>query len=65
MLVASNSLFKAELIDRRIWPSLTDVLVESSKWIGWYNTRRLHLSLRYRPQREAHQEWKMLQANAV
>ncbi|WP_353960112.1 integrase core domain-containing protein [Corynebacterium faecale] len=38
------------------WPSLTDVLVESSKWIGWYNSRRLHSSLDYRPPREAHQD---------
>ncbi|WP_082353312.1 hypothetical protein [Corynebacterium deserti] len=34
MAEALNSVFKAELIDRRVWPSLTDVLVESSRWIG-------------------------------
>ncbi|MGP5241957.1 hypothetical protein [Corynebacterium flavescens] len=38
MAEALNSLFKAELIDRRIWPSLADALMASSKWIGWYNT---------------------------
>lgn len=65
MAEALNSVFKAELIDRRTWPSLTDVLVESSKWIGWYNTRRLHSSLDYRPPREAHQAWTTLQAQAA
>lgn len=65
MAEALNSLFKAELIDRRSWPSLADVLVESSKWIGWYNNRRLHSSLDYRPPREVHQEWNMLQAQAA
>ena len=65
MAEALNSLFKAELIDRRSWPSLADVLVESSKWIGWYNNRRLHSSLDYRPPREVHQEWKILQAQAA
>ena len=65
MAEALNSLFKAELIDRRSWPSLTDVLVESSKWIGWYNNRRLHSSVGYRPLREAHQEWIELQAQAA
>lgn len=54
MAEALNSVFKAELIDRRTWPTLTDVLVESSKLIGWYNNRRLHSSLGYRPPREAH-----------
>lgn len=61
MAEALNSLFKAELIDRRSWPSLADVLVESSK----YNNRRLHSSLDYRPPREVHQEWKILQAQAA
>lgn len=65
MAEALNSVFKAELIDRRTWPSLTDVLVESSKWIGWYNNRRLHSSLGYRPPREVHQEWNTLQAHAA
>lgn len=42
MAEALNSVLKAELIDRRAWPALTDVIVETSKWVGWYNTRRLH-----------------------
>ncbi len=65
MAEALNSVFKAELIDRRVWPSLTDVLVESSRWIGWYNTCRLHSSLGYRPPREAHQDWTILQVQAA
>ena len=35
MAEALNSLFKAELIDRRSWPSLADVLVESLKRPGF------------------------------
>ena len=62
---ALNSLFKAELIDRRTWPSLADVLVESSKWIGWYNNRRLHSALDHRPPREVHQQWHDRQAYAA
>ena len=34
MAEALNSVFKAELIDRRTWPALTDVIVETSTWIG-------------------------------
>lgn len=34
MTEALNSVFKAELIDRRTWPALTDVIVETSRWIG-------------------------------
>ncbi|WP_081375357.1 integrase core domain-containing protein [Corynebacterium glutamicum] len=56
MAEALNLVFNAELIDPRTWPPLTDVLVESSKWIGWYNSRRLYWSLDYRPPREAHQD---------
>ena len=65
MAEALNSVFKAELIDRQIWPSLTDVLVESSRWIGWYNSRRLHSSVDYRPPREVHQDWTKRQAQAA
>lgn len=65
MAEALNSVFKAELIDRRTWPALIDVLVETSKWIGWYNSRRLHSALSHRPPTEVHQEWKMLQVHAA
>ena len=34
MAEALNSVFKAELIDRRTWPALTDVIVATSAWIG-------------------------------
>ena len=65
MAEALNSVFKAELIDRRVWSTLTDVLVATSKWIGWYNSRRLHSALKHRPPKEAHQEWKKYQALAA
>ncbi|SDS78394.1 Integrase core domain-containing protein [Corynebacterium timonense] len=47
----------AELIDRRTWPGLRDVLVATSTWVGWYNNRRVHSALGYRPPRQAHQEY--------
>ena len=65
MAEALNSVFKAELIDRRVWSTLTDVLVATSKWIGWDNSRRLHSALKHRPPKEAHQEWKKYQALAA
>ena len=46
----------AELIDRRTWPALTDVIVETSKWVGWYNTRRLHSAVGYVPPVQAHRQ---------
>ena len=65
MAEALNSVFKAELSDRRTWPALTDVIVATSKWIGWYNNRRLHSALAHRPPKEVHQEWQKCQAYAA
>lgn len=62
MAEALNSVFKAELIDRRTWPALVDVIVETSRWVGWYNTERLHSSLGYIPPVEAHQAFLNQQA---
>jgi putative transposase len=39
---------KAELIDRRGWPTRNTVHTAIFEYIeGWYNTRRLHSSLGY------------------
>ncbi|SMY05465.1 IS3 family transposase [Brevibacterium antiquum] len=57
MAEALNSVYKAELIDRREWSGLIDVMAETSKWIGWYNRRRLHSAIGYRPPFEVHREW--------
>ncbi|WP_425429808.1 integrase core domain-containing protein [Corynebacterium pacaense] len=65
MAKALDSVFKAELIDRRSRPTLTDVIVATSAWIGWYNNRRLHSALAHRPPKEVHQEWQTLQAYAA
>ncbi len=56
MAEALNSVFKAELIDRRTWPALADVIVETSKWVGWYNTRRLHSAVGYVSPVQAHRQ---------
>lgn len=65
MAEALNSVFKAELIDRRTWSTLTDVLVATSAGIEWYNSRRLHSAVSHRPPAEVHQEWKKCQVLAA
>ncbi|MGO1175495.1 MAG: integrase core domain-containing protein [Brevibacterium aurantiacum] len=52
-----NSVYKAELVDRKVWSGLIEVMAETSKWIGWYNGRRLHSAIGYRPPFEVHREW--------
>ncbi len=57
MAEAFNSVYKAELIDRREWSGLTEVMAESSKWIGWNNRHRLHSAIGYRQPFEVQAEW--------
>ncbi|ALD65340.1 hypothetical protein AFL94_17035 [Arthrobacter sp. LS16] len=64
MAEALNSVFKAELIDRKSWSGLIEVMAETSAWVGWYNTQRLHSSLGYTTPREAHQAYVALPAAA-
>ncbi|MDN6490504.1 MAG: integrase core domain-containing protein, partial [Yaniella sp.] len=51
-----NSVYKAELVARKVWSGLIEVMAETSKWIGWYNGRRLHSAIGYRPPCEVHRE---------
>ncbi|MDN6148973.1 MAG: IS3 family transposase [Yaniella sp.] len=57
MAEALNSVYKAELIDRREWSGLIEVMAATSKWIGWYNRQRLHSAIGYRPPFEVQAEW--------
>lgn len=57
MAEALNSVYKAELIDRRVWSGLIEVLAETSAWVAWYNQERLHSAVGYRPPYEVHSEW--------
>lgn len=57
MAEALNSVFKSELIDRRPWSGLIEVIAETSKWVGWYNRKRLHSGIGYRTPVEAHDAW--------
>lgn len=57
MAEALNSVYKAELIDRRRWSGLIEVMADTSKWVDWYNTKRLHSSIGYRPPLEAYSAW--------
>ena len=49
--------YKAELIDRKGWSGLIEVMAETSKWVAWYNQSRLHSAINYRPPVEVHSEW--------
>ncbi|PXA80651.1 hypothetical protein DCC25_05350 [Auritidibacter sp. NML120636] len=57
MAEALNSVYKAELIDRKKWSGLIEVMAETSKWVAWYNQQRLHSALDYRTPNEVHSEW--------
>ncbi|WP_222064901.1 integrase core domain-containing protein, partial [Brevibacterium casei] len=57
MAEALNSVYKAELIDRKGWSGLIEVMAETSKWVAWYNQSRLHSAINYRPPVEVHSEW--------
>ncbi|SJN37599.1 Mobile element protein [Micrococcus lylae] len=57
MAEALNSVYKAELIDRQRWSGLIEVMAETSRWVAWYNQRRLHSGIGYRPPVEVHAEW--------
>ena len=57
MAEALNSVYKAELIDRKVWSGLIEVMAETSKWVAWYNQERLHSAIGYRPPFEVRSEW--------
>lgn len=57
MAQALNSVYKGELIERRHWTGLIEVLAETSKWVAWYNHRRIHSQLGYHTPEEVHQRW--------
>ena len=54
MAEALNSVYKAELIDRKQWSGQVEVMAETSRWVGWYNSQRLHSALGYRPLAHVH-----------
>ena len=57
MAEALNSVYKAELIDRKQWSGQVEVMAETSRWVGWYNSQRLHSALGYRSPALVHQLW--------
>ena len=57
MTEALNSVYKAELIDRKQWSGQGEVMAETSRWVGWYNSQRLHSALGYRSPAQVHQQW--------
>ena len=57
MAEALNLVYKAELIDLKVWSGPIEVMAETSKWVAWYNQFRLHSAIDYRPPVEVHSEW--------
>ena len=54
MAEALNSLFKAELIrNKGPWTGINDLEIAVAEYIDWYNHRRLHSEIGYRPPVEA------------
>lgn len=57
MAEALNSVYKAELIDRKQWSGQVEVMAETSRWVGWHNSQRPHSALGYRSPAHVHQLW--------
>jgi putative transposase len=54
-----NGLYKAELIHRRgPWRGVDDVELATAGWVHWFNTARLHSSLRDVPPAEFETAWR-------
>ena len=55
---AFNSLFKAELIrNKGPWRSINDLEIATAEYVDWFNHRRLHGEIGYRPPVEVENEF--------
>ena len=55
---AFNSLFKAELIrNKGPWRGINDLEIATAEYIDWFNHRRLHGEIGYRPPIEVENEF--------
>ena len=53
-----NGLYKAELIHaRNAWPSVTQVEFETTMWVHWWKTTRIHENLGYKTPKEYETEY--------
>ncbi|MGH3653535.1 hypothetical protein [Glutamicibacter sp.] len=44
-------------MDRKQWSGQVAVMAETSGWVGWYSSQRLHSALGYRSPARVHQLW--------
>ncbi len=44
MAEALNSFYRAELIDRKVWSGLIEVMAQTSKCVAWYNQSKAAFS---------------------
>jgi len=58
LAAAFNSLFKAELIrNKGPWRGINDLEIATAEYIDWFNHRRLHGEIGYRPPIEVENEF--------
>jgi len=66
LMESTIGLYKTELIDRRSsWAGRAEVERETAYYVGWFNTTRLHSSLRYLPPIEYEAAWRHAQKEAA
>lgn len=66
MAEAFNSLFKAELVrNHGPWRGINDLEFAVAEYIDWYNHRRLHGELGYRPPIEVEEQFLASQTPAI
>lgn len=58
MAEALMATFKRELIHRQTWRDRDHLELEVARWVGWYNTTRLHESLGDVPPAEFEAAWR-------
>ena len=66
LMESTIGLYKTELIDRRSsWAGRADLERETASYVSWFNTTRLHSSLRYLPPIEYEAAWRYAQKEAA
>jgi putative transposase len=57
--------YKTELIRDRVWRTRSQLELATMQYVAWFNARRLHSALRYRPPAEIEAAWHVEQLKRV